>query len=100
MYVPVRPVVDALGLSWSGQNGRINRDPVLSNIARFVRVTRTNSSGGNPNMMALPLEFINGWMFGINASRAKPEIKDRLIRYRLSEKDLESWHLEPNSSNR
>lgn len=81
IYVPVRPICDYLGLSWSGQLERINRDPVLSDAARFVRVTRTNSQGGNPNVLALPMDYLNGWLFGINANRVKPEIRENLIRY-------------------
>lgn len=81
VYVPVRPICDYLGVSWSGQRERINRDAVLSDVVRFVRVTRTNSAGGNPNVTALPLEFLNGFLFGINASRVKDEVRPRLIRY-------------------
>lgn len=81
ILVPVRPICDYLGLSWSGQRERINRDPVLSEVMRFVRVTRTNSQGGNPNVMALPLEYLNGFLFGVNANRVKEGIRDNLIRY-------------------
>ena len=81
VYIPVRPICDYLGLSWSGQRERINRDPVLADITRFVRVTRTNSQGGNPNVLALPLEYLNGFLFGISANRVKEEIRDNLIRY-------------------
>jgi P22_AR N-terminal domain/ORF6C domain len=80
MYIPVRPICEYLGLAWSGQRERINRDPVLSGEVRFVRVTRTNL-GGNPNIFCLPLDFINGFLFGINASRVKPELQEKVIRY-------------------
>jgi hypothetical protein len=40
-YVPIRPLCDYLGLSWSGQRERILRDAVLSEAAATVRVTRT-----------------------------------------------------------
>ena len=71
MYVPLRPICKYLGLSWSGQFERINRDPVLSGEVRFVRVTRTNDRGGDPDTLCLPLEFLNGWLFGVNATRVK-----------------------------
>lgn len=32
-------------------------------------------------MFCIPLDYLNGWLFGINANRVKPEIRDRLIRY-------------------
>jgi P22_AR N-terminal domain/ORF6C domain len=80
IYIPLRPICEYLGLSWSGQRERVNRDPVLSGEARFVRVTRTNL-GGNPNILCLPLDFINGFLFGMNASRVKPELQEKVIRY-------------------
>lgn len=67
VYVPVRPICIYLGLSWSGQSERIKRDLVLAEEARFVRVARTNQ-GGNPNILCLPFDFLNGWLFGINAT--------------------------------
>lgn len=79
VYVPLRPISDYLGLSWSGQYERINRDPVLSDEVRSVRVTRTQDQPRD--MTCLPLDYLNGWLFGINANRVRKEIKDRLIRY-------------------
>ncbi len=32
-------------------------------------------------MLCLSLDFINGFLFGINASRVKPEVREHLIRY-------------------
>jgi P22_AR N-terminal domain len=81
IYVPLRPICDYLGLSWSGQRERVNRDPVLSEEVRFVRVSRT-ARGGNPVVLSLPLEFLNGWLFGIMPSRVKSEIAFKLLCYR------------------
>ena len=71
IYVPVRPICENLGLSWAGQRERMMRDEVLAEAVRFVRVTRTNSTGGNPNVLALPLKFLPGWLFGISVERVK-----------------------------
>jgi hypothetical protein len=36
----------------------------------------------NPQeMVCLRLDYLNGWLFGINASRVKEEVRDRLLRY-------------------
>lgn len=80
MYVPLRPICKYLGLAWSGQFERINRDSVLSEEVRRVRVTRTDQRQ-DEDMICLPLEYLNGWLFGINATRVKPELKERVIRY-------------------
>jgi len=81
IYVPIRPICDNLGVDWSGQRQRINRDSVLAEAARIVGVTPTNR-GGNPNMLALPVDLLHGWLFGISENRVKPEFREKLQRYR------------------
>lgn len=80
IYVPVRPICTYLGLSWPGQRERINRDPVLAEAIRSVRVTRTEA--GEREVLCLPLEFLPGWLFGISAGRVKPELQEKITRYR------------------
>lgn len=82
IYVPVRPICEFLGVSWTGQSRRIKRDPVLADEICSVNVTFTEPNRSRQIAMScLPLDFISGFLFGINASRVKPEIKDKLIRY-------------------
>ncbi len=85
VYVPLRPICEYLGLTWSSQFMRINRDPVLSEAATSVLVTRTEVEqpmGAKSNeMVCLPLKYLNGWLFGVNASRIKEELRERVIRY-------------------
>jgi len=81
IYVPVRPLCEYLGLAWSGQFERIRRDPVLNEALAVVRVTRTTATGGVPDMVCLPLKFIPGWLFGIQAGRVRAELRDKIIRY-------------------
>lgn len=86
VYVPVRPICDQIGVAWAAQRLRINRDAVLSKHLMSVIVTNTDIEPGSrrphtSEMSALPLRYLNGWLFGINAGRVKPEIRERLIRY-------------------
>lgn len=82
VYIPLRPVCDYLGVSWAGQRERVNRDAVLSEVVRGVRVTRTPGvGGGTQEMLSIPLDYLNGWLFGMNASRVKEEVREQLIRY-------------------
>ena len=81
IYVPVRVLCDYLGLSWPGQFERIRRDPVLNEALAVVRVTRTTATGGVPDMVCLPLKFIPGWLFGIQAGRVRAELRDKILRY-------------------
>ncbi|MCB0020126.1 MAG: hypothetical protein KDE09_20185 [Anaerolineales bacterium] len=79
-YVPVRPICEFLGVAWSPQLRRINRDPILSDVASSVTVTVTET-GQRGQMLCLPIDYLNGWLFGINANRVKESVKDRLLRY-------------------
>lgn len=80
VYVPVRPLCGYLGLAWSGQYERIKRDPVLADALRTVRVTRTEA--GRRETICLPLEMLPGWLFGISTTRVRPELQDKILRYR------------------
>jgi hypothetical protein len=45
-----------------------------------VTVTATES-GQRGHVICLPLDHLNGWLFGINAERVKPEVRDKVLRY-------------------
>lgn len=82
IYVPVKPISDALGLNWSGQHARINRDEVLSQEATLIRIDTGNIVGGRPDQLCLPLEFIPGWLFGVQVSRVREELQDKVLLFR------------------
>lgn len=83
VLIPIRPLCDLLGIDWSSQRQRINRDPVLSQ--EFTPCVVITTTQGQPDqrreMLCLPLDFLNGWLFGVNANRVKDEVRERLIRY-------------------
>jgi hypothetical protein len=84
VYVPLRPLCDYLGLNWSGQQQRVARDPVLAEVKGIcvIHTPSTSSRGGGPQeMICLPLDYLNGWLFGINANRVKEEIREKLLTY-------------------
>ena len=79
VFVPIKPVCDLLGVDWGGQYRRIQRDPVLSEEVRRVDVTSMRR--GTQPMVCLPLDYISGFLFGLNADRVKPELRERVILY-------------------
>ena len=82
IYVPVRPICDLLGVDWAGQRRRINRDAVLSEEMKSVAVTaREGERLVTREMQCLPLDYVSGFLFGINADRVKAELKERVLRY-------------------
>lgn len=80
VYIPLRPVVERMGVQWAAQLKRIQRDAILSAEAISVSVMDTQG-GQRREMICLPLDMLNGFLFGINAERVRPELRDGVIRY-------------------
>lgn len=83
VYIPIRPIIERLGLNWAGQRQRIMRDLVLSaEVIPCVVMTHTQ---GQPDqrreLLCLPLDFLSGFLFTVDAHRVRPELQERLIRY-------------------
>src|SRR5215204_475992 len=80
LYVPLRPLTDYLGLDASAARRRVARDPVLAGRARDVMITAAD--GKRYSMLCLPLHLLPGWLFGVQPTRVKPELTEKLNRYR------------------
>lgn len=80
VFVAVKPICDSLGLRWSGQHERLNRDAIL---AEGIRVIPMPTPGGTQDTTVLKLELVNGWLFGIDESRVKDEeTRQRVLAYK------------------
>lgn len=49
IFVPLKPIVDALEMDWSAQYRRLRRDAVLSEEYELIAVTAIKSRLGQPN---------------------------------------------------
>jgi hypothetical protein len=91
--VAVRAVCDFIGVDWSAQYRRIQRDPVLSAEIRTIAITATD--GKVREQHCLPASFLHGFLFGINASRVKTESREALILYQRECYAALSRHFQP-----
>jgi hypothetical protein len=80
LYVPLRLLAEFLGLDARSQRHRVNRDRVLSSRGRSVVLQR--SDGKRVPMFCLPLDLLPGWLFGVDTGRVRPELVEKLERYR------------------
>jgi hypothetical protein len=78
IMVPLRPIVEALGLDWPSQTNRLKRDARLRSAQGVVVMT---TPGGRQTMTALPLRLLPGWMFKIDTARVRPELRAKIERY-------------------
>ena len=79
-FVVPKQICENLGVDWSAQRQKIERDSVLSST--MVMITTVAKDGKNREMLALPLEYLNGWLFGIDDTRVKKEIRQKVIDYK------------------
>ena len=79
-YVAMKPICENIGIQWESQYNRIRRDDVLNSVIFIMNMTGSDSK--NYQMICLPIEYLNGWLFGIDINRCKPEIRGTLIKYK------------------
>lgn len=78
VYVALRPICESIGIDWSGQLQRVRRDPVLSEA---VVMMPTPFGRHGQEEVCLKLDFVNGWLLGVDARRVKEAVRPALIEY-------------------
>ena len=77
-HVGMKALCEQMGLQWEAQLKRIKRD---ENLSQGMSMMDIPSNGGTQEMVCLPLDMINGWLFGIDAARVKEDIRARVLAY-------------------
>ena len=77
-FVPMKPVVEGMGLAWQTQHRKMMGGRFASTITIMVIVAQD----GKPREMAcLPLRKLPGWLMSIHASKVRPELRDNVIAF-------------------
>ena len=79
IFLPVKPLCTALGVNWPSQRQKIMGDEVL---AESTRTLRLKTRGGPQNLICMDVEAIPMWLAGIEPSRVRADLRDRLITYK------------------
>lgn len=77
--VPVKPIAERLGLDWSSQLKRINRDYTLNKGMVMMTIP---SDGGLQEAVCLPVRLLPGWLFTIDDSRVNEAVQPALRKYK------------------
>ncbi|AXF86652.1 hypothetical protein DTO96_102407 [Ephemeroptericola cinctiostellae] len=77
-FVPMRPVVEGMGLDWKSQF-----DKLKQRFATSVVEITTQMSGDNQRrqFVCLPLAKLAGWLYSISPNKVKPELRDKVMQY-------------------
>ena len=78
IFVALKPICGAIGLVWERQRRTINEHPIL---AAVLSIQTVPSAGGPQETVCLPLDFIPGWLFSINANQVSEAAHPALLVY-------------------
>lgn len=92
-YVAMQPICENIGLQWGSQYNRIQRSPVLKSTVFVMKMVAED--GKQREMVCLPLTMLNGWMFGVDLNRVRPELRDKLMVYQRECFDVLYRHFMP-----
>ncbi|NWC92618.1 MULTISPECIES: phage antirepressor N-terminal domain-containing protein [unclassified Pseudomonas] len=74
-YVPMRPMVEGMGIDWSYQSRKLN----ASKRRYGVAVIATPSAGGEQESICIPLRKLPGWLGTLEPARMKnPESRKKI----------------------
>ena len=76
-YIVMKPIAEALGLSWATQTAKLQGD------ARFncFDIETVGMDGKSREMLCIPLKKLNNWLFSINPNEVHPNLKEKVIQY-------------------
>lgn len=96
VFVGIKSICDGLGVAYNGQTERINRDDVLPEGVRKIRIP-TGSGEQETNM--LDIEYVPFFLIGIKSSMCRKEIRPRLKDFKLKAKEeLAKAFIKPNDN--
>lgn len=79
VFIPVKPLCQAIGVDPEGQRQRILRHYILSSTAFTVKVVAADEK--DREMLCLPLEYVYGWIFTIDANLVAESNRESVAAY-------------------
>jgi len=95
IFVPIKPLCEALGIDNKNQQDTIKNHPIWGSTV--VLKTTVGGDEKQREMLCIPLKYTFGWLMGIDARSVKPEAYDSVIRYQEAAYDAlyDRFFLEP-----
>jgi P22_AR N-terminal domain/ORF6C domain len=84
LILPLRPLCEAMGMDFSAQTRRIERDEALADglVMITAPVLRADGSAQEREVSCLALRLLPYWLGTIDSARVKPELKEKIIRFK------------------
>ena len=85
-YVAMKPIVEAMGLDWSAQLGKMKGHPVLA--PTMVEIPIVAEDGRTRKMICLPENRLQFWMALINPNKVKDSLRDKITKFQIEAADV------------
>lgn len=80
VFVPIKPVCDAIGIDVDAQRNELNADEFFNSVTAII--TATGADGKRYEMYCIRLRDVYGWLATINPGKVAPEAREAVARYR------------------
>lgn len=80
VFVPIKPVCDAIGIDVDAQRNKLNADEFFNSVTAII--TATGADGKRYEMYCIRLRDVYGWLATINPGKVAPEAREGVARYR------------------
>lgn len=80
IFVPVKPICDAIGIAFQPQHIKLQEDDFLAPTVTII--VTVAADGKEREMVCLPLRYTYGWLATINPGKVAPEAREAVTNYR------------------
>ncbi len=80
IFVPVKPICDAIGIAFQPQHIKLQEDDFLAPTVTII--VTVAADGKEREMVCLPLKYTYGWLATINPGKVAPEAREAVTNYR------------------
>lgn len=77
--VPIRPICEAIGVSFQGQHNKLKEDPLLASTVNLRLMV--GADGKNREMVCLPIMYVYGWIFRIDSRNVSEDARESVQKY-------------------
>ncbi|HHI5089836.1 phage antirepressor N-terminal domain-containing protein [Pseudomonas aeruginosa] len=86
-FVPMKPVVEGMGLAWQSQHRKLQSGRFATCITEMV-IQLPGDTQRRP-VSCLPLRKLTGWLMSIHPNKVRPELREGIIAYQGKRKRLD-----------
>lgn len=90
IWVAVKPIAEGIGLDYIRAYKQITLHKILSRVLSIQTIHDTTNR--RQEMLCLPLNFVNGWLFSIQIAKVKTEVQPILEAYQMECYDVLFQH--------